>query len=422
MDNNTNTDETVKNEELEKVENYDDYDYDDSDNQIVEEQVTTTNTSRSDDNEFRDKIINMFKIVLIALIIILVIGFIISLFSKKKYTYSSVEDVMKDAAISYFKDNSSKLPKTDDEIVEIGVDILVNNGYMKKLDHYIKNEDCSGKVNVERVSTSKYNYIPILSCENYTTTSLIDEIRKKSNIVEEGYGVYYLNGEYVYRGLEVNNYVKFSDSNLIWRIVKVTNDNEVVLISNYKTTNTYPWDSRYNNTVEDTSGISTYHNSSISSILNKLYNGTLQEDDSYYEDEIIFLTDYDKTKIVEFDSCVGTRSKDDTTEDGSTECAVTEKSKMSLLPVYDFMNASIDNNCNSTLKPDCQNYNYLNAEYSYWLANGDSENTDKVYMVSSYIYTRIASYESVIRPVIHLNSSVMVESGKGTLKNPYVIR
>ena len=380
------------------------------------------NDTRNDDNEFREKIISMFKIVLLALVIILVLGFIISLFTRKKYTYSSVEDVMKNAAIDYFKDNSGKLPKTDDQIVQVGVDVLVNGHYMKKLDHYLKEDNCSGKVNVERATTTTYNYTPILSCGKYTTTALVDVVRKKDNIVNDGYGVYYINNEYVYRGLKVDNYVKFNDSSVLWRIVKVNSDNEAVLISDTKSKNKFPWDSRYNNSVGDTSGIGIFNNSEISSILNSIYNNTLDDEDNYYSTELSFLTNYDKTKVVEFDSCVGTRSEEDTTKDGSTECAVQTKTKMSLLPVYDFMNASIDSNCISSVRPDCQNYNYLNSNYAYWLANGSEERSNRVYAVSSYVYSKVANASLPIRPVIHLNQNAMVEKGKGTITNPYIIR
>ena len=57
-----------------------------------------------------------------------------------------------------------------------------------------------------------------------------DEIKNKKNLVSSGYGLYLYNDEYIYRGSNVNNYVKFSDSERIFRIVKVTKNNEVVLI------------------------------------------------------------------------------------------------------------------------------------------------------------------------------------------------
>lgn len=422
MDNKINEkkldDEQIVEEDIEEVTE------DIKDDVISHESNDIDNNSKNEsfDNEFRDRIIGMFKIVAIVLIIILVIGFVISLFTKKNYTYSDVENILKESAVKYFKNNETKLPKNESEVVEITADVLISNKYMKRIDHYIKNQNCSGKVTVEKVDSSLYNYTPVLSCDKYTTTSLADKVRSKDNLVEEGYGVYYLNGEYVYRGLDVDNYVKFNDSNELWRIVKVDKRGDIVLISTQRTKNVFPWDTRYNNSVNDTTGVGIYHNSSISSVLNKLYDNTMAKDNQYYSDEYSILTDSDREKTVEFASCVGSRSKSDSSKDGSTECSTTENTRMSLLPVYDFLNASIDSNCTSTIKPDCQNYNYLREGYSFWLANGDSEQSDKVYLASSYIYRKNASTNFPIRVVIHLDSNVIIEKGIGTKSEPYVIK
>ena len=397
--------------------------------EVKEDVVTTQSSNNNNDNEkneFRSKIIKMFIIVIIGLIIFLVIGFIISLVTKKNYTYASLEDEMKDAAVEYFKDNKSKLPKNTTEIVEIDATILANNKYMKTLDKYISGEECTGKVTVEKTDEGSYVYTPYLTCNDggYTTTKLYEEIAKADNVVTEGFGIYYMNNEYVYRGTDVANYVRFSDSEVLWRIVKVTSNNEVVLISNKITNNKFVWDERYNNAEEDTTGINLYKNSTISTLLNKVYDNSINTESVHYDDEIEFLTEEDRKKVVEFNSCVGNRSTKDSTRDGSSECSVVEKTKMSLLPVYDYLNASLDVNCNATTKKDCQNYNYLASGSIYWLANGPKENTGKVYQVSGsgYIYTSKASREAYVKVVIHVGDNAMLEKGTGTKTDPYVIR
>ena len=97
---------------------------------------------------------------------------------------------------------------------------------------------------------------------------------------------------------------------------------------------------------------------------------------------------------------------------------------MSLLSVYDFVNASLDPNCVATLKEDCQNYNYLAAEYNYWLANGSLERNNKVYqsLTPGYIVTKFADTESALRLVIHLKKEINIDKGTGTEKDPYVVR
>lgn len=400
------------------------YNKEEEEKNLKEENLEQSNNGNNNNSsEFREKIIKMFKIVIIALIVILVIGFVISLFTKKDYNYATVEDIMKEAAIDYFKDNKNKLPKNTDETVEIAASVLANNKYMKSLDWYLKNDECSGKVLVEK-SDSDYSYTPYLTCNgDYTTTKFYEKIKDSSNVVTDGFGVYYMNDEYVYRGTDVDNYVRFSDSEKLWRVIKVTSNNEVVLISNNRTQNKFVWDTRYNNTLGNNSGINTYKNSNISSMLDMLYNNTIvSESSSQYKDELEVLTKEERKKVVEFDACVGTRSVNDTVTNGTSECSITEKTKISLLNTYDYMNASLDTNCTTINKRDCQNYNYLTKGYSYWLINGKSENNSKVYQVSKYASAVTASNEAYLRVVIHIDDNVMLEKGEGTKTNPYVIR
>ena len=146
---------------------------------------------------------------------------------------------------------------------------------------------------------------------------------------------------------------------------------------------------------------------------------------NYYEysKEVKFLTKEDRTKIVKFKNCVGRRSENDTSKDGSVECSSTYDSEIGLLPVYDFLNASIDPNCITTVSPSCQNYNYLSDGDSTWLANGSGSETNEVYsMYLGYIANTEASETNNIRPIIHLSEKAMLEKGKGTKNNPYVIR
>ena len=384
-----------------------------------------TNQQKIEQEQFRAKMLKLFGIVIIGLIVVLGLGFIFSLFSKKYYKYSDVEDIMKDAAISYFKEYPKKLPSTTDESLEVNSSILVENKEMKELDYYLKGKNCKGNVTVDKVSNKEYTYTPYLKCgTDYETTTLYDAIKDKKNIVTSGYGLYIYNGEYVYRGSNVNNYVKFSDSDTMFRAVKVTKDNEVVLIQDEASDDDYEWDSRYNQVYEDTSGINDYKNSKISETLSYYYKSKKEQDDStYFGEETEFLTKEDRKKTVKFKNCVGRRSKNDTSKDGSAECSITYESEIGLLPVYDFLNASIDPNCTTTTSPSCQNYNYIAAGSSTWLANGTSEESNEVYILYlGYVASSEADNSNYIRPIIHLSDKVMLEKGKGTKNNPYIIR
>ena len=385
--------------------------------------------SKISQEQFRVKMLKMFGIVIVGLVIILGIGFLISLFNKKNYTYSDVESVMKNAAISYFDEYKNKLPKSESEGTRVDVGALVQNKNMKELDYYLDGKSCKGNVTVEKISNKEYSYTPYLKCGNsYETIAFSEALIKNDNIVTDGYGLYRYNNEYVYRGANVDNYVKFNDSDNLFRVVKIVNDNEVVLIQDSSSTNKFAWDERYNQSSEDNSGINDYKNSLISEVLDYYYYNKIGSEGSdiynnfEYDEESEFLSKNDRSKTIKFKACVANRAESDTSRDGSSECSVTYETKIGLLPVYDFLNASLDKDCTTTVSPSCQNYNYLVDDHSTWLANGNSGNSTRVYNVNlGYISSSDASYEKAIRPVIHLSDKVMLKGGKGTKSNPYII-
>ena len=393
------------------------------------------NRNKESKEQYRAKMVKLFGLVIVIFIIVILFGFIFSLFGKKKYDYLEVENIMRDAAISYFKDNTKNLPKFEKTAVEIHDDVLSDEGYMKKLSDLIKDENCSGKVVVKKIKSKEYSYTAYLDCgSGYKTRELYKEIVDKKNIVTSGYGIYEMNNEYVYRGKNVKNYVRFKDSKILWRIVKVTANNEIALVQAFRSNNSYAWDTRYNSVFENNSGINVFDKSEMSNVLRIIYKGYFgNEDDKDYYDvyfaydgEKKLLTKNDKTKLVKYNACVGPRSNADTSRDGSSECSVTSSTYFGLLPVYDFLNASIDPACTTTISPECQNYNYLSSEddANYWLGNGNVELSNKVYNVTgeAYVGSREASSTSYVKGVIHLSDMVMIESGKGTLKDPFVIR
>lgn len=402
-------------------------------NDDIELSTTSSDTNSpnvSSKEQYRAKMIKIFVIIIVLFVIVMIIGFFISLASKKEYSYADVEEIMEDAAKEYFKDNQKRLPTSSNQDVSISDTILSDSEYMKPMEKYLSNR-CSGEVIVSKVSQSNYSYTAYLDCGNtYQTKELYRAVIDEGNIVTSGYGIYQLNNEYVYRGLYVDNYVKFNDSDILWRIVKVTDSNEIVLIHNDTHENFYPWDERYNSVSEDNSGINVFQNSNMSTVLSTLYKGYYGKEDendpdySDYDEEIVILTKKDRKKLKSFDACVGLRSDEDTSKDGSSECSVTYKAKMSLLPVYDYLNASIDPGCNSAQSPECQNYNYLVNDSTYWLATGNANHSEKVYRVVSdgYINPQYASVDSKVRVVIHLGSDAMILKGKGTKNNPYVVR
>ena len=382
----------------------------------LEVEETKTKTMSSDKRK-------LYRLMGIAVAIF--IGFILLILilssitnSNRKYSYSEIEKIMKNAAISYFKDNKNSLPVEDGDITEIDAANLTAAGKMKDLSEYLKEGDaCTGSVQVEKTS-SGYLYTPYLNCgDNYSTVELANKVLENEEIVTSGYGLYSTKYGHIFRGENVNNYVQL-DNNL-WRIVKITSNNNVVLISEEGAGYTKPWDNRYNPERLYESGVNTYSNSRIKDYLDKLYNNPSEK-----EGENI-LSSKDKKRIVPFNVCISKRLTTSESKDNSVECSeVLKDQKLGLLTLSDYMFASIDENCKNSTTKSCKNYNYLTIKKDWWLVTGNKEDTSTVFQVASNGSAKAvnASNYAEVRPVIYLNEKTLYKSGNGTLEKPYKVR
>ena len=345
--------------------------------------------------------------------------FLVSMFSHRTYSYENIETLLQSAAESYFKDYPESLPVNDGDIVEIDSSNLVAAGKMKDLSEYTaEGVLCSATVQVEKSGT-EYLYTPYLNCgDSYTTVELAKKIvQDESNIVTSGYGLYSMNGAYVYRGEEVNNYIKLGDS--LWRIVKITSDNNLVLIHDTGVMyNPQPWDDRYNEKTSYNSGFNQYSNSRIREYLNKIY-------ESPSDDEEKLLSKKNKAKLVSYNLCVGKRSASSEGLNNTEECSdVLRDQKYGLLTLSEYMSASLDAGCKNAGSLSCTNYNYLAKVKNWWLATGNKDDDVTVFKVNSsaMVKAEAAATYATVRPVVYLNSKVLYKSGNGTFEKPYKVK
>lgn len=408
--------------EDEEFDDYEDEELDfDTSEQSENEDDKDSNLSKENNknnNDLKKKLIRLMIIIGGGMLILLLILFLVSNLFKKSYTYEDVEEVMKNAAISYFEDNKKSLPQDETQTVEINVAELINAGKMKNLDEYLgDNSGCTGKVQV-KLSGSTYVYIPYLTCgEKYSTKFLAEEITKEDNLVGSGYGLYLMNNNnYVYRGEEVNNYIKLESR--VWRIVKVNPDKTITLILDRAADREYPYDDRYNQEADYDYGINNYQTSRIKEQLQRMYNQTNPE-----EIEDYILSEKDKTHLVNYDVCIAKMSKSDTIHDNSKECIQSITDKIGLLTVSDYMNASSDVNCNYVGSNSCQNYNYLSKNGAFWLITPSSKDSYSVFYVGTgTIKENEASELKKVRPVITLAANTLISGGDGTEANPYIVK
>lgn len=395
---------------------------DDGEELELEDEEDNDDSVKSKGYDPKKKMIKFMGIIVVVMLVILLIMFIASSLSGKKtdtYSYSEIESVLEKAGKSYFKDHPEYLPEDEGDVVEVESTNLVNEGYMKDLSEYPTKDGatCTGSVKAEKESND-YLYIPVLSCgDKYSTVLFSTKVLDNEDTVTTGDGLYSKGGEYIFRGENVNNYVQLDKS--LWRIVKITSDDEIVLISVDGLGYSNPWDDRYNEQFEFDAGINEYSVSRIKDSLDEIYNISA---DSKYDP---LLSKKDKTRLVSFDLCIGKRNPKSEGKDNSIECSKTYKNqKMGLLTLSEFLYASVDPNCKSTETKSCKNYNYLVIKDDWWLATASTEDTCMVFRVkrNGVVEVEEAFSTSLIRPVIHLNSNVLYKSGKGTLEKPYKVR
>lgn len=363
------------------------------------------------------KQIDKKKLIIVGAFLILIVvilfggAFIYNKFFYKR-SYSEIENIMLTATKEHFAKNKDDLPKSYNEIVTLSDTDLVTIEAMKPISEYLKNDNisCSGSVTVTNIDGKNYRYTPYLDCgESYQTLKFMDYINKAVPIVETGNGLYKLNDELIYRGDNVDNYLKFNGK--IYRIVKFIDNSPIIIYTDEKL-NSVVWDDRYNIDKNSNLGINDYSVSRVRDSLNELYKGTT------------LISEENKKLVISHTIYIGKRNNKDTDKTGTLEKSTSiENQFISLLPIYDFLNASTDKNCTTSTSASCSNYNYL-AKYNYnwWTATTTSSNTYQVYRISNSATLTSASSNGYLRPVLHLVNDALYVSGTGSKQDPYIIK
>lgn len=396
-----------------------------------------------------DKKLIKYVGILVGLLVVVMIFMIIINSAKggTKYSYDVIETKMVNAAKKYVEKKKSQnmdvLPSSPSSApFYLSSDVLANEGYIKPISEYAKDETaCIGGVNIYNAGGGNYDYVPELTCGTYfSTEKLVDKVIKDNDGgIVRGSGLYQkVDGnfildeqdldrfnsedfEYVFRGDEVNNYVKIDDN--LWRIVSIDNENNMLLIFNSHSQRSIAWDDKYNEEVGKYQGVNSFEINGLESTAYKaikdFYNGTLTlEDRATYSSKTKYLT-------VPMNLCKGKRSVTDTDISGKIECQdVLEDQMVGLLPAYYYMSASLDPECKTITSKSCGNFNYLSSFNDFWwLLTANSANTNEAYTVSKkYAEASLCNYKADIRPTIKLGSRAVYQDGDGSESNPYQIK
>lgn len=351
-------------------------------------------------------------------IILFIFMFIMSSCSKKKYTTEEFSDYLLDKAKSYYSLNATSLPSVNSGKTSLSIATLV-----EKQEDYLKDATCSGSIDVIN-NNGNYMYIPNINCsDGYNSQKLADYLINK-DIVTVGNGLYQINDYYIYRGDSVDNYVVFN--NQLFRVVRINADSTLKVIETdyvvkgdkakreFKVGRrlSSKWDDRYNTEKNFANGFNDYVHENINSRMKDTLESIYKE----YSDET-------KAYIVLQDLCIGKRSLTEEINDGSIECSnIMQEQYIGLLPLYEYINASLDQSCVNAESTTCSNYNYLaNMKSIYWSMTAVSENSYDVFKIGKKITDATASSTATPKVVLNLSSEIRFAEGDGTFENPYVI-
>ena len=372
------------------------------------------------------KLIIIGSSVIGVIVLLLIVLWLVSIFGGKKLTYEQAEEKIVNAVEKYYKDNPTMLPASDGDY-SLSYQTLVDAGYIKPLSELLKDGDkCSAEVTVN-AQNSAYSYIAFLNCPgNYETKELRSVLT--NSVVTSGEGLYNNNGTYYYKGENINNYIiigmsgnEKKEKSVTGRIMSIESDGTIKVKLDTKTENTYVWDDRYNETKLGNDGYNIFEKSRIKDTLKALE--TENKDDS----DTLILSNKVKSKLVSKKLCIGIRTENDTSKDGSTECSVlsTDTYLFSLMTPYEYMRASMDENCKTLNDLSCSNYNYL-AKYSQgseWLLTATNQNNYKAYaFTGTALNLSKASNSKRLRFIVSLNKHTFYKSGTGTSTDPYIIK
>lgn len=356
------------------------------------------------------------------LIVLLVVLWLITVFKHKYFTYETVEEKITEATNKYYKKFPEMLPAEDGRY-NLQYSVLVENELIKPLNELLKDGDnCSAIVDVIK-NSDNYSYVPRLNCgDSYNTKEFYTQILNDNEIVTSGSGLYKdEDGTYYFKGKINNNYVSFGTitekketSEILWQIISINNDNTIkikAINSNIKSV----YDNRYNVDRKSNTGYNDFEMSILKETLKAL------------EEDNTFLGNAQRAKLVSKNLCIASRTTTDTTKNGSTECMKTTSEPMlfgTMLP-YEYLRASLDENCNKIEDKSCSNFNFLaNTEQkTEWSITASPDNSYQAYSFNGNYYdVSTTKNNRTIYVTANLNEFAFYKSGSGTKTDPYKIK
>lgn len=361
------------------------------------------------------KTMKMFAYIIGGFVIFIMMLFLISSCTNKKYTFEKLENQMLKVAKDMYKDNEKDLPSQDKDSKTITLKKMISEGKIEEIEKLFDRDDlkCNGTVTITN-NNGYYNYSPYLNCgKEYETTYLKDKIIENS-LVESGIGLYEDKDNYIMKGEIDNNYISFNNN--LYRILRINSDGSIRVIG-LSGVKQIVWDDRYNQDNNNYLGINEFEYNSLNSrIRDTLHN--------YYDDEKEWPKEI-KNYILTQSLCIGKRTKNDITKDGTAECSkIIENETIGLITVYEYLQASLDQNCSYSTDTNCRNYNWLNSstDFTTWTLTANAENSTTAFVLNGLPKVSTCSTYSNVLPVFNITDKAIYVSGDGTESNPYTFK
>ena len=355
------------------------------------------------------KTIKMFSYIIGGFAVFILVLFIISSCTNKKYTFEKLEKRMINIAKEMVSDE--EMPSQDKDTKIITLKSMVNDGKIEDVSKLFGNDNlkCNGSVTITN-NNGYYNYSPYLSCgKDYESKYLKDKIIDDS-LVETGVGLHEIKGNYVMQGEVENNYLKMNG--VVYRILRINGDG-TIRVMEQKGLSQKAWDNRYNPDTNYNHGINEFEYNS----LNSRIRDTLHE---YYDDSSVW-PDSIKQYITTQSLCIGKRGVKDNSKDGSVECSkIQENELFGLITPYEYIQASLDTNCSTPESNSCTNYNWFNTlEQSTWTITASADDTKSAFILNGYMSVTSCSSLAGVLAVFNITDKAIYTSGDGTINNPY---
>lgn len=321
--------------------------------------------------------------------------------------YTRLKRSMVSGAESYIYDNEE--PEAGSQVI-VTLDTLIAGEYVRNVDKYV-DDTCTGHVIIMN-NNGLFNFLPYLSCDEYTTETLSARIIK-DNLIENPEseyesGLYSIDGQYFFRGETPNNFLFFG--NTTWRIVRIDSNGDIRIMRVDKADRDVRWDDKFNYERNRAWGINDFKYSNILAQLNESY-------DAFQE--------VNRRRIIPHDVCIGKVESEEVEINLAGECAETLPGQyISLLSASEIPIASLDNRCVNLNSGNCSNFNFFfKADVGIiWTTTAVTTTTfGVVRMTPGDAFVVNANTRNSYHWVLHISGSEPFVSGTGTWDDPYVI-